>query len=192
MDVSATAPSLADGSTATLIGRTQVYSSPRPDASRTWISPSDCPAFTFRSCEDEEWLEISYSGGTRYIPRAAISTGVAPTPTPGGSSGDGGYDPAPGPDYGSGGSASSQLPAVNLGQGSGEGVTMTVEINGKKTQVLLSIQNFTYDYDQPETVRVITGFNLRKGPNAAFGTYQKARRGMLLTIICLLYTSRCV
>ena len=190
----AVAGSLADGSSATMTGGNNMRIYPNRNLNNiSYINKSNVPSFTFSSC-DENWYEIRYNGNTAYIPKPYITMGkpsptvtprptITPRPT---------FRPWPTPDPnpGGGGGGSSDTPTVvvvddggSLGKTTDEGIQMTLKINGKETEVLLALNNFTYDYTDPETVTAITSYQLRKGPDASFGNYTHVKKGAQLTII---------
>lgn len=88
----------------------------------------------------------------------------------------------------SGGSSSTGTTSVNInrydfGTQTSGGIKLKVQINGKETEVLLGLNNFTYSYDTPETVYATTAYSLRKGPEGSYGTCGRVRKGQALTII---------
>ena len=179
----ATAPSLSDNSTATMAGDSmRIFTSIYPDiyfSNAFTIYKTDYPTFTFRSYDDE-WWEITYGLNTAYLPKPAISTGsVNPTPNPTPGGGD------------EGGNSGNNTPPVtvinntnnNIGKTTDDGIKMTLKINGKETEVLLALNNFTYDYSEPETVTATTRFQIRKGPDGVFGDIRSTKKGEKLTII---------
>lgn len=96
--------------------------------------------------------------------------------------------PQPGGDPNPGGNGGNDTPGIlpvgdNFGTPTDEGIKMKLKINGVETEVLLALNNFTYDYSTPEIVTTITSYQLRKGPDASFGTYQRVKKGAELKII---------
>lgn len=91
--------------------------------------------------------------------------------------------PSPSNSGGNGGSGGISVYNYNFGVETNAGLKLKVKINGKETEVLLGLNNFTYAYAIPETVTAISGYNLRKGPEGSYGTCGRVKKGQALSII---------
>ena len=90
---------------------------------------------------------------------------------------------APSSSSSSAGTTNVSINRYDFGTQTNGGIKLKVQINGKETEVLLGLNNFTYSYDTPETVYATTSYSLRKGPEGSYGTCGRVRKGQALTII---------
>ena len=139
---------------------------------------------------------LEHHGSRWHVPGGSQAVFVFPSSIPAGTPGNSGADDDGGSgDSGnqgsgsnsggnSGGSSGGNVTIINnFGISSGEGIKLKVNINGKETEVMLTLSNFTYTYDVPVQATTVCAYNLRKGPDASYGTAKKVKTGAEITII---------